>query len=289
MILVTGATGLVGGHVLSQLCRERSDVRALVRTPERADALRGIDCEVAVGDYGDPASLAEALRGVDTVFLIAPGSARLAEQEGAVLDAIAAAGRPVRVVKLAAAGIDGGSGVRFVEQHQLVVDRLRAEGFVHTVVAPGTFMQNLLGLAAQVQAQGVLPVPAGDARVALIDARDVAAVAAHVLTTEGHEDAVYVVTGPEPLSYAEVAERMAPIAGQPVRYVDVPLEAWREQAVASGASEWVVDGYLELFAAIRSGAGEPVTDEVEKATGRPARTLEQFLADHRAAFAASVA
>jgi uncharacterized protein YbjT (DUF2867 family) len=286
VILVTGATGNVGGALLGQLCSSGVPVRALVRSSERGDILRGYDCEIAVGAYEDPASLHTALHDVERVFLVAPAGEGMADLEIAALQAIRA-GRPdARVVLLAAEGVDapGERGGRVLAEHRRVVRHLRDSGLPGTVLAPGSFMQNLLRQAGSVQEHDVLALPAGTAAVNHVDVRDVAAVAAHVLTSDGHDGATYTVTGPEALTYEQVAASLAEVLGREVRYVDAPPQDARAALVGGGLSPWLADALLELHEAYRSGHGATVTDEVEKATGRPARPLRQFLTEHAAAF-----
>lgn len=283
MILVTGATGNVGGELTALLCAAGTPTRAMVRTPEKADTLRGIDCDVAIGDFADPASLDRALDGVEAVYLLSPAGPDQVHQERAVIDAAVRAGRP-RVVKQAVMGMAGGIG-RLGDSHLAAVEHLRSSGVAHTVLAPNNFMQNLLASAALVAEQSLLALPVGDGAVSHVDARDVAAVAAHVLTSDGHEGATYEITGPEALTFTEVAARMAQVLGREISYVDVPADQARAGMVQGGMPEWYADALSELMGAYRAGAGSAVTDEVAKATGRPARPIEDFLADHRAAFA----
>jgi uncharacterized protein YbjT (DUF2867 family) len=286
VILVTGATGNVGGALVAALSAAGVPTRALVRSRERGDNLRGYDVDLAIGSYDDPGSLRAALADVDRVFLMSPASPQAADQELAVVAAVQAEAPEAAVVKLAAAGVDapGESPVRFVRQHQQVVQALADSGLPTTVLAPGSFLQNLLRQAASVQEQGALYASVGDAALSHVDVRDVAAVAAHVLTSDGHAGATYTVTGPEALTYAQVAEVFARVLGTPVRAVDVPPEQSREAMTGSGVPEWLADGLLELDDVYRTGAGAVVTDEVQKATGRPARSVEQFVQEHRAAF-----
>ena len=285
MILVTGATGTVGGHLVDQLSRHGAPVRALVRSQERADVLRGYDCEIAVGSYDDPQSLHRALGGVTKLFLLSPPSEQMAAQELAVLTAVRAGHGDVHVVKLAAAGVDGEvAGARLLEQHRTVVDALVEHGQPHTVLAPNSFMQNFLLWAGSVQEQGAFYAPAGEGAVSHVDARDVAAVAAHVLTSDGHDGATYTVTGPRALTYAEVAEHFSTALGKTVSYIDVPPEGARAAMVDAGLSPWLADGLVELNARYRAGGASVVTDEVQKATGHQPRTVEGFLGDHLTAF-----
>ena len=285
MILVTGATGTVGGHLVDQLSRSGTPVRALVRSQERADVLRGYDCEIAIGSYDDPQSLHRALAGVTKVFLLSPPSEQMAEQELAVLTAVRTAHGDCHVVKLAALGVDGEvAGARLLEQHRSVVDALIEHGQPHTVLAPNSFMQNFLFWAGSVQEQAAFYTPTGQGAVSHVDARDVAAVAAHVLTSDGHDGATYTVTGPQALTYTEVAERFSTALGKTVSYVDVPPDGARAAMVDGGLSPWLADGLVELNARYRTGAASVVTDEVRTATGHEARTVEAFLGDHLTAF-----
>lgn len=285
MILVTGATGNVGGHLISDLCRAGAQTRALVRSPERADTLRGYDCDVAIGDYTDAGSLASALRGVDRVFLVGrPGPDHVAA-EGGVVQAVIDHAPEAQVVKLATLGIEQQpSRSRIQTAHQQIIDRLAGGSVQHTVLAANSFMQNFIGQAAAIQG-GAIYSTIGDARLSHIDARDVAAVAAHVLTSDGHVGATYTLTGPEALTFGEVAERFSKFLGREVRYVNLTETDWRGAMLGAGLSPWLVDALAELNRMYTDGAGAAVTDEVTKATGRPARAIEDFLADHRAAFA----
>ena len=283
MFLVTGATGNVGSELTALLCAGGEPTRALVQTPEKADALRGYDCEIAIGDFDAAESLDEALRGVTALYLLTPAGPHQFEQERAVVDAAVRAG-DVRVVKQAVMGYDAGIG-RLGDSHAASIAYLRDSGLRHTVLAPNSFMQNLLTAASLVQQQNMLALPGGDAAVSHVDARDVAAVGAHVLASEGHEGATYVITGPEALTYAEVADAMSQVLEREIRYVDVPPDEARRAMTDSGMPEWYADALGELMAAYRQGKAATVTDEVEKATGRPARPLTEFLSDHRSAFA----
>jgi len=284
MILVTGATGTVGGHLVRQLCGHGAAVRALVRSQEKADSLRGYDCETAIGSYDDEHSLHVALAGVDRVFLLSAPGEHMADQELAVVRAMQHAHGEVRVVKLAAAGVDGDGDNRLLREHRRVVAGLAEAGIPTTVLAPNSFMQNFLLWAGSAQEQGAFYLPAGEAALSHVDARDVAAVAAHVLTSEGHEGATYTITGPEALTYHQVADALSKLLDKPVRYVEVPPAAAREAMTGSGVPEWLANGLLELFEAYRGGAAAGITDEVHKATGSPARTVEAFLRDHLSAY-----
>jgi uncharacterized protein YbjT (DUF2867 family) len=140
-------------------------------------------------------------------------------------------------------------------------------------------MTNLLAAAEPVRTQGILPAPAGAGRVAMIDPRDVGAVAAAVLSGSGHEGRTYRLTGPEAIGYTEIATILG------ARFVDVPPAAAREQLTAAGMPEWLVEHLDRAFALIRAGAFADTTDAVRVLTGREPRSFAAFAHDHADAFA----
>lgn len=284
MILVTGSTGTVGGQLVSTLCAVGAPTRALVRNPEKADSLRGYDCEIAIGDLRDPASLARAIDGADRVFLLTALGPDQPAQERSFVDAARRAGTSY-LVKLSAMGTD--RPTRIGRGHAAGEAYLRESGLRWTILRPSFYFQNLLGSAATVQEQGTIFSCTGHGATGDVDARDIAAVAAHVLTTEGHDGATYELTGPEALSYPQIAQRLSALLGREVRYVDLPPDDVRRGLLAGGLSEWGVDALLELLSEVRAGHLARVTDEVRAATGRAPRGLEEFLRDHLSAFAGS--
>src|ERR1700710_1921959 len=185
-VLVTGATGTVGGALVPLLTDAGGSgsvsgpVRVMVPSPEDGDDLRGYDVEVVVGDLDRPETLDDALKGVHAAFLVAPAGPELAAREMAFLDAVDRAPDRPHVVKLASLGWEDPQS-RLSTGHATVVERLRTAGIRHTVLAPNGFMQDVLRFAAMVQEESALLLPAGDGAVSHVDARDVAALAAHVL------------------------------------------------------------------------------------------------------------
>lgn len=289
-VLVTGATGTVGGALLPLLTGATPSggpaepVRAMVPTDEYADDLRGFDVEVVLGDFDRPETLDDALKGVQAVFLVAPAGPDLATRELAFLDAVERAPDRPHVVKLAALGWQDPQS-RLSADHGQVIERLRSAGIRHTVLAPNGFMQDVLRYAAMVQEESALLLPVGDAAVSHVDARDVAAVAAHILGKPGpHEGRSYDITGPAAITYAELAAHIAQVSGRTVEFRDTPAEEVRRRLLGYGWSEWTADGMLEVYAAYGKGLASVVTDEVEKATGRAAVDFGTFLAGHAAAF-----
>jgi uncharacterized protein YbjT (DUF2867 family) len=289
-VLVTGATGTVGAALVTLLSGAGTasgpafPVRVMVPTAEDTDDLRGYDVEVVVGDFDRPETLDDALKGVESAFLVVPAGKDMVAREFAFLDAVDRAPDRPHVVKLASLGWEEPQA-RFSAEHGKVVERMRSAGIRHTVLAPNGFMQDITRYAAMLQEESALYLPAGDGAVSHVDARDVAAVAAHVLgEPEPHEGKSYAITGPKAVTYAEVAAKLSEVAGREISYVDTSPDEVRRRLLGYGWSEWTADGMLEVYAAYASGAGAVVTDEVEKATGRSATDLGTFLRGHAAAF-----
>lgn len=285
MILVTGATGNVGSELVRQLSAQGARVRALVRNPARAAGLQLPNVEVVRGDLGEPASLDAALKGVERVFLLSSVDERQVELQGNVVAAARRAGVQ-HLVKLGAAGTSLDSPVAVGRAHAQTEKDIEASGIPYTFLRPTLFMQFMLTHAPTIQSQGAFYLPLRDGKVAMVDVRDIAAVAAAVLTRPGHEGKAYTVTGPEALSMDEAAATLGRVLGRPVKYVDVPPDAARQAMLAQGIPAWFVEDLLKLMDAFAAGYGAMVSPDVQAVTGAPGRTFEQLVRDFAPAFGA---
>jgi uncharacterized protein YbjT (DUF2867 family) len=277
--VVFGATGAVGSHVLRELVGRGAAVRAFTRDPGRLPG--GV--EPARGDLDDAATVRAALDGADRVLLCTPNDPRQVERETGVIDAAVAAG-VTRLVKISAVVARPGSPSAFADAHGRIEEHLRASGLPSVVLRPGFYMSNLLAAAATIRDTGRFFLPGADAKVAMTDPRDVAAVAAAVLTGDGHEGRTYTVTGPAALTCAEVAVELSAALRRPVEYVGVPDEVARAAMRDAGLPEWLADQVVALWGELRRGAGSATTDVVRVLTGRDPRGVAEFARDHAAAF-----
>lgn len=273
MILVIGGTGHVGTHVVAGLRERGADFRVMTRDPRRARELLG-DVAVIEGDLDRPESLEQATKGADQVFLLTPGAPNQVQQEGA------AAGRAGagHIVKQSVHGASLDSPSVLVRWHAEAERLIRSTGLTWTFLRPTLFMQMAMALRTP---DGTIYSTAGDARIAFVDTRDIAAAAVQTLTQPGHERQVYELSGPEALTWHEVAERLTQ-AGVHTRYVPVTEDASRE-SLAQRMPPWRVEPTLELNREIRAGLYDVVTGDVERVTGRPPRSLDDFVAELRAA------
>lgn len=266
MILVTGATGTVGRHVVRGLLDAGEDVRAVTRDPRRANFPAGV--EVVAGDLLDAAAHDTMLAGVDSVFLF-PVSAAAADFTAAARRA--GVRRAVVLSSLASGGEIG-------DHHRAVEQVVKDSGMAWTFVRPGAFMANLRRQwGRSIQEAGVVRNPYGDASLAPIHEADIADVAIAALLDGSHAGQAYDVTGPESLTFREQAARIGTALGRDIEFVELPPERAREE-MSRYMPDSVTDALLDMWAG-RVGVTAPVSS-VERVTGRPGRTLEQWVTEH---------
>jgi len=283
VILVTGATGQVGSHLMEALADMRAPAAAMVRVSARAVDLPGTPEHVVATLDGPPSP--EVLQAFDRIFLLSPAHEGQVELEVIFIDAVLAAGHRPHIVKIAADGFqDPDCHVRFMESHRQIAVHLEATGLPVTYIAPSLYMENLLEAAETIREQATIFAPAGTSRAGFVAASDVAKVAAHILTSQGHEDQTYVLTGPEALSYADVAGRVSAVFARQVDYQDMPEQAAKDQMLASGLTSWQTDGNIELFDWFRRGGFDSATSSVRQLIGTDARPLQDWLGELRGAF-----
>jgi NAD(P)H dehydrogenase (quinone) len=284
VILVTGATGRVGYHLMEALSDTGADVTAMVRVEARAADLPGAPQHV-VATFDDPPP-DTVLRKFDPIFLLSPEHEEQAALETVFIDAIATAGHQPHIVKICPDGFqDPDCEVRFMLGHRQVAKHLDALGLPVTYLASAMYMEDLLGSAETIRRTGVIAAPAGQGRVGWIAATDVAKAAASVLTSPGHENMTYVLTGPEALGYQDIAARFSAVFASQVDYEDQPPEQARQAMLANGLAPWEADGNLERFAWISQGGAATVTSAVPELTGTDPRPLQDWLSDARESFA----
>ena len=269
-ILVTGGTGNVGKHVLSALVAQGEDVRAIVRDPGAASLPRGV--EVVRGDLSSPETLTPALRDVGSVYLMWPGL----RVEPRVVEAIAE--HAERVVYLSADVPDLADSEEPVIFHQEIERLIRRSGLRWTFVRAIDFATNTLRWAGQIR-QGVVRLPYGQASRSLIHERDIAEVVAHVLTSDGHDEARYVITGPESIPQVELVGIIGEAVGRGVRWEELPLDRARDELTEAWGDAELVAARLRAWADLVDSP-ERVTDTVERLLGRPAMTFRQWALDH---------
>lgn len=286
MILISGATGGIGGEICRLLARTGTPFRAMGRQAAQVEAFRKDGTDAVLGDFDRPDTLPAAMQGIDTLFLITPPTPRQFAQETAAIDAARDAGVR-RIVKLSASDANVRSTVPWARTHARIDHHLRASGVEWTILKPTAFMQNFLWFKDAI-AKGFLPQVAGSGSVSWVDTRDVARVAATVLGQEGHARATYFLTGPETLDMKAAAGRLAEVVGHKVRYLDLPNPLFAALLRATGNSRWMTKGLVVQFADVVAGHHDiDPTFEIERLTGTPPHDFTAFVRDHRDQFVAA--
>ena len=283
MILVTGASGTVGCPVLEEVAKTGKPVKAMYRSAEDArNAPAGVVTVIA--DFAEKASLAKALQGIDTIYLVCSPIPQLVELENNVIQACKQAG--VAYVVLNSALGAGDYPKSFPSWHRQVEDKLKPSGLQYAILRPNSFMQNIAAyMAPSIRAQSAFYSAMGDAKLSLIDVRDIAVIVAKALTNPAaFAGKTIELNGPEAFSYAEIAGKISRVAGRTVQYVNIP-EAARLGMLDLGMPEWQVNALLELQQYYTvAGKGAEVTPPIKDFLGRAPIRLDQYLDENKDIF-----
>ena len=230
-ILVTGATGTIGSEVVKALSAKPGvTVRVAVRSAAKAEKLLAANVIPVDFDYDKPDTIAAAVKGADRVFLLTPFTENQVELGKLLIDASRAAGVK-HIVKLSAIGAEIEPGIQLGRWHRATEKLIEASGISYTFLRPANFMDNFIHYYPPA-GDGNIYLPLGTGAASYIASSDVAAVAAAVLTEEGHHGKAYDLTGPAALTTAEAASAIGAASGREVRYVDVPEAAASKAMIA---------------------------------------------------------
>jgi uncharacterized protein YbjT (DUF2867 family) len=286
LILIIGGRSKIGAALIGDLLGQGEQVRALVRGGEPAGGLPA-GAQTAVGDLADEASLVTAMRGIEKVFLLSSPHPDAVRWHRNAIDAARRTDVQL-LVRSSIIGADRESPAEFISAHTSCDRYLAESGLPYVIVRPNLFLQNIPGSTIpSIDASGTFYADAGQARISMVDTRDVAAAAAVVLTQPGHAGASYDVTGPEALSYADVAGKLTAALGRQISYVDAPDDAVRQALLGAGLTEWFAGALVGLYQDYRrsgtDGYAAQVTGTVQQLTGRPARSLDNLISEITAA------
>jgi uncharacterized protein YbjT (DUF2867 family) len=283
-VVVVGATGNIGRHVVAGLAAKGEEVRALTRDAARAREVFGAaatSVDIVQGDLADADGLERLVAGADRAFLATTGTPEQPALELGFLRAAAAQGVE-HVVKISVLGPALDHVVPFARWHA-EIERDLPGGLATTILRPSWFAENFFGSAPTI-ATGAIYGSAGDGRVGFVDSRDTAAVVVAALTG-ALPVGDYAVTGPDALTFAEAAAAIGQGLGREVSYVDLTDEQFHAALLSAGLPADIADAVVAINQNARRGALSEVSDVVRRATGAAPRSLEQWAADNRAAFA----
>jgi uncharacterized protein YbjT (DUF2867 family) len=279
MILVTGAGGTVGREVVQALKRDGLGFRAAYHTQDKAVQARASGLDAVAVDYADPRSWLPALDGISKLFLLCPATPDLPELERGIVDQVEKTGLE-HLVKLSVWRASE-EEFTFARWHRSSEKAIEAAKLPFTFLRPNSYMQNLATYYAPgLRATQTLALPAGHAKESPIDVRDIASVVARVFSDPSHIGHAYDLSGPESLSYHQVANTLSVALGRKITYVDITDEAFRHAMGQAGAEAWLIDAILEMQHYAKSGQAADVLGSVQQILGRRPISLERFARDY---------
>jgi uncharacterized protein YbjT (DUF2867 family) len=228
-ILVTGATGTLGSEVVRQLSNSTDvNIKAAARSVEKIKNLEGDKVKAVPIDYNKPESLKEALKNVDKLFLLTPDVPTAHELASNLVNEAKKAGVKY-IVKQSVMGADEDADVGTMRLHRRAEKTIEESGMPYTFLRPNEFMQNFINFQGHsIKNNNVFYIPAQEAKVSIVDVRDIAAVAVEALTDNNgnviHKNKAHLITGPEAISYYQAADILTTETGKKIDYVSISDE-----------------------------------------------------------------
>lgn len=275
-IFITGATGTNGKALVKNLIEKQTDFVVGSRNPDQVEKIFGKAVAVRQFDFGDPTTFEAALQDVDKVFLLGPPlMLKVDELLNPFLNYLKSKSI-LRVVYFSALAADKMGGQ--LDFHTKIEKKLADEDFDFTILKPSFFSQNFKNYESEnILERGIVFMPAGDGKAGFIDVDDIAAVAAEVLTSDQHSGKIYELTGPELLSYHEVATILSDVLGKPIHYPNPDPEQFKQVLEHSGAPDFIGEYLSNVYQTIAKGNVNFLTKDVELVTGRKPTSLKVVL------------
>jgi uncharacterized protein YbjT (DUF2867 family) len=279
VILVTTA-GTVGSEAARLLVERRVPVRVLVRDPKKVTALADVGVEIAVGDLDAPESIDEAVVGVTSVILVSP--AVPAQELNVVASAVRAG---VEHVVKATSKASADSPIARRRGQTEIEAGLAASGLPHTLLRSNAYMQNTLMLAPVIAKTSSFGSSAGKGLVGMVDARDVASVAAEIAASPaGHAGKTYWLSGPGLISNYDVADVLSKLLGRTISYRELTFDENKSAMVSAGVPESIAEQNAQAFSLTAEGDAAWTSEDVESILAQPPRSYQQFVAEYPRAF-----
>ncbi len=279
MILVTGATGGLGHQTIDFLLTTTpaAEIAAMVRDVSKATDLVKQGVDVRQADYLDYPALVQAFQGIDKVLLVsAVAFTDRLRQHRNVIDAAKEAG----VKHLFYTSIQRSTNFVMTEvtESDLGTEAyLKASGLVYTILKNNFYFEGLGYLIGSEVPEAEILLPAGDGKIAFVQRTDLAAATAALLTSEGHENQEYTLSGSEAYSFHDIAREFSALAGRPIVYKNIELAPYIAQKVAAGFPEVVANFLAQWVAAAKHGMLAGTDDTVERLLGRKPTSLREYL------------
>ncbi len=276
-VLVTGSTGNIGSLLVKQLAENSTlNVRALVRSDEKAAQVKAAGAEAVFGTFEDPASIDAAIADVDTIVLITPPNPIATDQASTVIKAAKAAGVR-KIVRLSALKATADGPTDNTRQHAHTDSELMKSGLDYVILRPHLFMPLMFMAAESIATSDNFYFGMGDGKMGLIDIRDVADCIAACVISDDHNGQAIELTGPNSITFHDAAANLSSVLGRTITYIPVPPAAVFTSVQELGWGDWMAGILRDYSQAYSDGWGDYTTDSVERLTGHSARSFDAFV------------
>lgn len=278
MICVTGASGTLGSEVLKQLQTTKPPFRAAYFSNKQAKAARARGIDAVLIDYNHLETLHAAFQGCDKVFLLGPNAPNQTRLELNAVEAAKAVG--VRhIVKQSVMGAEG-EDFSLAKLHRPVEKAIESSGLAWTFLRPNSFMQNAVTfMSGTIRAESVFYSASGQAKISHVDVRDIAAVAVKALTAANHDGKAYTLTGPEALTYDDMANELSKVLERTINHISLSPADLKHGMLAESMPEGIADRMLDLERYFREERASYITNDNKQVTGRDPRRFAQYVRD----------
>ena len=275
-ILIIGGTGNIGTPLVELLKSSDQSYRVMVRSDENETKMASAGVPSVRAELGDWPSVESALDNVDTVFLLSAPSPIMSDLHKGLIDRAKSA-KVRKIVRLSAEPAKYSKGLPMYEQHAEVDDYLVESGLDYVILRPHYFMQNIPQMHASFMKDSQMFAQyMGDTRIPMVDARDIAKAALAGLTSDAFNGKTHYITGPQSISFDDVARAFSKPLGKDIRYVNLPYEDQKAGLEAYGTPEMIVTTVMSLFKRWAEGEDQPATSDYEKITGEKATDIGTF-------------
>ena len=279
MICITGAGGTVGSEVVKQLELAKVPFRVAYFSKEKVNAALAKGLNAVIIDYNHPETLRTAFQGCDKLFLLGPNALNQTQLELNAVEAAKAVGVQ-HIVKQSVMGAED-EAFSLALIHRPVEQAIEASGMSWTFLRPNSFMQNVVTFMSEtIKAESAFYSASGEAKIAHIDVRDIAAVAVKALTEPTHAGQAYTLTGPEALTYDELAQKLSVVLGRSISHISLPPEDLKHGMLAEGLPDAIADRMLDLERYYREDQASRITNDVQRVTGQESRQFTQYIRDY---------
>ena len=282
-ILITGASGNLGKSVIKYVLKKTKaeNIAVLVRNIEKASDLKSLGMDVRIGDYTNYQSLVDAFKGIDKLYFISGSEFEgRSEQHKNVVNAAKEVGvKHVVYTSFLRKDESSASPISFVVTDHIDTEiQLKESGMNYTLLKHNLYMDMLpLFIGEKVLETGVIYQPAGNGKAAFTLREDMAEVAAHILTTDGHANKEYDITSDKAHSYHDIAAIISGISGKTVGYTSPSVEEFNKTLSEAGVPEMYIGLFAGFSLAMEQGELEKTNSVIEQLIGRKATSVEQYL------------